>query len=56
MKQLCIVKTPPNKTTSILMDGLSQGKETTRFNLYEDQDYDKLVQLIFSHDEIISWW
>ena len=56
MKHLQIVKTEPNQSTRFLMEALSQGKETTRFNLYETSDYDKLVDLIFSHEEIVSWW
>ncbi len=56
MKHLQIVKTPPNPTTQALMEALAQGKDVTRFNLYEDRDYAKLVDLIFAHEEIISWW
>lgn len=56
MKLLNIVKTEPNETTQLLMDGLSEGKEATRWNLYENPDYDKLVAEIFAHDEVISWW
>ena len=56
MKQLQIVKTQPNQSTSFLMEALGQDKETTRFNLYESQDYDRLIELIFSHEDIICWW
>lgn len=56
MKQLQIVKTPPNQTTATLMQALGEGKEVTRFNLYEDTDYAKLVEAIFAHEDIISWW
>ena len=56
MKHLQIVKTQPNQATLFLMDALAQGKEATRFNLYEDRDYARLVELIFAHDEIVSWW
>jgi hypothetical protein len=56
MKHLQIVKTDPNPSTLLLMDALGQGKEVTRFNLYQDQDYPRLVELIFSHDEVVSWW
>jgi hypothetical protein len=56
MKLLHIVKTQPNDSTQFLIDKLSEGKEVTRYNLYEEQDYAKLVELIFSHDEVISWW
>lgn len=56
MKQLQIVKTPPNPTTQALMESLAQGKEVTRFNLYENRDYAQLVELVFAHEDIISWW
>ncbi len=56
MKQLQIVKTQPNATSQTLMDALAQGKEVTRFNLYQDRDYAKLVDLIFAHEDIVSWW
>ncbi len=56
MKLLNIVKTEPNQSTSFLMEALSQGKEVTRFDLYENQDYDELVKLIFENEEVISWW
>jgi hypothetical protein len=56
MKLLNIVKTEPNETTQKIMDSLDEGKEVTRWNLYENTDYDKLVAEIFAHDEVISWW
>jgi hypothetical protein len=56
MKHLQIVKTEPAASTLLLMEALGQGKEVTRFNLYQDRDYARLVDLIFSHDEVVSWW
>ncbi|MEW5911940.1 MAG: hypothetical protein AB1814_05245 [Thermodesulfobacteriota bacterium] len=56
MSLLYIVKTEPNQSTQLLMDAMAQGKNLTRCNLYQEQDYDKLVQLIFANEEIISWW
>ncbi len=56
MKHLQIVKSPPQASTQLLMAALAQGKEVTRFDLYQDQDYARLVELIFSHDEVVSWW
>jgi len=56
MKLLNIVKTEPNDSTEFLIKALSEGKEATRWNLYENTDYDKLVAEVFSHDEVISWW
>jgi hypothetical protein len=56
MSLLYILKSEPTQSTEILMDSLGEGKEVTRFNLYENTDYDQLVQEIFAADEIISWW
>ena len=56
MKLLNLVKTEPNQTTQFLIDALSEGKGVTRWNLYENTDYDKLVAEVFAHDEVISWW
>jgi len=59
MKILHILKTEPDSNTKTLMASLgeSQGKETSVFALYDEQvDYEKLIDLIFEHDKIISWW
>ena len=59
MKILHILKTEPDNNTKILMASLgeSQGKKTSVFALYDEQaDYEKLIDLIFEHDKIISWW
>jgi hypothetical protein len=56
MKLLQIVKTEPDAATEFLMQALGKGKQITRFDLYRDQDYQRLVELIFDHDEVISWW
>lgn len=55
-KMLYLVKTKPAASTDFLMDKLAEGKDVTRFNLYEDADYAKLVDLIYANEEIISWW
>ena len=59
MKILHILKTEPDNTTIKLMSafGAPQGEEATLFELYDEQaDYEKLIDLLFQHDEIISWW
>jgi hypothetical protein len=59
MKILHILKTEPDNTTKALMSavGGSQVEEATVFELYDDQaDCEKLIDLIFEHDKIISWW
>ncbi|MBI5522545.1 MAG: hypothetical protein HY910_07955 [Desulfarculus sp.] len=56
MKQLQIVKSPPDALTLLLMEACGQGREVTRYDLYQDQDYARLVELIFSHEQVVSWW
>jgi hypothetical protein len=59
MKTLHILKTQPDNNTRTLMSAFdgSQGGEATIFELYDEQaDCDKLIDLIFEHDKIISWW
>ena len=57
MKLLHILKSKPDHTTKTLIDIISEGEEATVFNLYnKPADYGKLIDLIFEHDKIISWW
>jgi hypothetical protein len=56
MQLLHIVKTRPDDSTEFLIKALSEGKEASRLNLYEDADYDKVVEQVFAADEVISWW
>ena len=57
MKMLNIFKTEPTPDVQKLAEILSEDNETTRFNLYGGAvDYDRLVELIFSNDKVISWW
>ena len=56
MEQLHIFKSRPENYTKFLAEKLAEDQKATRFNLYEDTDYDKLVKLIFDNDEVISWW
>ena len=57
MKMLQLLKSEPTPDVQKLAEILSADNETTRFNLYEGAvDYDRLVELIFSNDKVISWW
>jgi len=57
MKLLHILKTAPDDNTKALIAILSEGKETSRFPLYEEEaDYEKLLDAIFENDQVISWW
>ena len=57
MKLLHILKSAPDERTRILMDMVSKGKETTEIRLYDEAtDYGKLIELIFEHEKVITWW
>lgn len=57
MKFLHIFRSEPTTKVLKLVEILSEGNETTRFELYQDEiDYDHLVEIIFTYDKIISWW
>ncbi len=57
MRTLHILKTPPDDDTNALMAMLVSPEEATIFRLYEEPaDYDTLLDLIFEHDKVISWW
>ena len=57
MKILHTLKSEPDETTKAFIKALSDGEESTVFSLYdEDPDYEKLIDLIFDNDKVISWW
>ncbi len=56
MTCLQVVKTPPEGSALFLLEALGRDQQVTRFNLYQDRDYAKLVELIFSHEVVQSWW
>ena len=57
MKLLHIMKSDPDENTRAFMEILSEGEETTAFSLYDEEaDYEKLIDMIFEHDKVISWW
>ncbi len=57
MKILNILKTEPDEVTRILIDAVSEGEESSFFNLYEaDPDYGHLLDLVFENDRVVSWW
>ena len=57
MKLLHILKSEPDNNTQTLMDILSEGNQAQQFPLYESNpEYEKLLDLIFEHDQVISWW
>ena len=57
MKILHIYKTEPDETTKTLAGILSEGKKVTEFPLYQGEpDYENLIDVIFDHDKVITWW
>ena len=57
MKILHTLKSVPDEMTNAFIKILSGGEESTVFSLYEeDPDYEKLIDLIFENDKVISWW
>ncbi|MDY6879562.1 MAG: hypothetical protein V2J25_16840 [Desulfatiglans sp.] len=56
MKILHIMKTAPDTNTQMLIDIISRDSTSTLFTLYNDEaDYDKLIDLIFENDQVVSW-
>lgn len=57
MNILHIYRSKPTEQVLTLVKILSEGNEADHFPLYEGQtDYAKLVEDIFSHDKVVSWW
>jgi hypothetical protein len=57
MKILHVLKSAPDEMTGTLMKAVSEGEETTVFRLYENEpDYESLLDMVFSHEKVISWW
>jgi hypothetical protein len=57
MKLLHILKSDPDENTRMFMEILSEGEEAAELNLYEEgADYEKLIDMIFEHDKVITWW
>lgn len=57
MKVLHVLKTKPDDITESLMSAVSDGEEGDVFKLYDvNADYGALLDSVFSHDKVISWW
>ena len=57
MKLLHVLKSEPDNVIKTLMNGSSEGNDVQQFELFaKNVDYDKLVELIFENDKVISWW
>jgi hypothetical protein len=57
MKILHVLKSPPDGLTDQLIALVSEGEEKEVFKLYEEgADYGALIDKVFAHDKVISWW
>ncbi len=56
MSILHILRSEPDDQLEELIQAVTAGEATTVALYREPIDYDELVQEIFSHDRVISWW
>lgn len=57
MKILHIFRHPPDEVTRELVTITSREREVAEFPLYENPvDYDRLLELVITNDQVISWW
>ena len=57
MKILYLLRTRPDKTVEKFMQTITNGDQSRIRKLYDDKiDWSKLVDDIFEHDRVISWW
>lgn len=56
MKILHVYRTEPDADVKKLVEIVSEGREAENFELYNNQDYDKLVDMLFEADQTITWW
>ena len=57
MKILHVYRHPPDEVTRELAGITSRDREASEFFLFQEPvDYDRLLDLIFGHDQVISWW
>ncbi len=57
MKILYILRTRPDVTVEKFMRTVTNGDQADVRALYEENmDWSKLVDDIFEHDKVISWW
>ena len=57
--QLHILKSEPDEIQKTLMNALAMESECLFFPLFDDKkniDYERLIDLIFEYDKIITWW
>jgi hypothetical protein len=60
-KILHLLKTEPDDIQRTLMDKLSEGRISLEVSLYGGDEkgtevYDKIIEVIFEYDQVITWW
>ena len=57
MKILHILRSEPDETVQNIVKSTTNGDESKIMELYQENiDWSRLVDDIFSHDKVISWW
>jgi uncharacterized membrane protein YvbJ len=57
MKILYLLRSQPDVTVEKFMQTITNGDQAKVTELYEDTiDWSQLVDDIFEHDKVISWW
>lgn len=57
MDILHIIKTEPDNETALFIKKISENKKVTTIKLYSpDTDWDDVVDKIFLHKKVVSWW
>ncbi len=57
MKILHLFRQPPDEKTRELVAITSRERQATEFALYQEPvDFDRLLDLVLTHDQVISWW
>ncbi len=55
MKILYLVKQEPDATLKTIMETHKKGNSVSVVDMRQEKNYGKIVDLIFSHDKVISW-
>jgi len=57
MKILHIFRSEPDETVQKIVKSTTNGDESKVTELYQDNiDWSRLVDDIFSHQKVVSWW
>ena len=57
MKILHVFRHPPDEETKGLVAITSRERQATEFSLYQEPvAYERLLDLVLNHDQVISWW